>query len=247
MNKAAPLQHNFFTPNVWLLIFFMGAGAVFAFFRFFYGFGSVTNLNAAYPFGIWIAFDVACGVALAAGGFTTAAIVEIFGRDKYHALVRPAILLNCVASGSRRAWNQSPLGESQGFQVRISRTFWFFTFDIAKTEEIAGDAGDDAASRSHARLRLNKEGREQHQYVVDSSLLLHLHPWLREQGCDGGCALRIPHRALLAPRVLRKSRHLPDPHQPGARLGDHHHRHLHDLWCSLRLDLPPVGGVIGGG
>ena len=92
MNKAAPLQHNFLTPNVWLLIFFMGAGAVFAFFRFFYGFGSVTNLNAAYPFGIWIAFDVACGVALAAGGFTTAAIVEIFGRDKYHALVRPAIL-----------------------------------------------------------------------------------------------------------------------------------------------------------
>jgi len=92
MNKAAPLQHNFFTPNVWLLIFFMGSGAVFGFFRFFYGFGSVTNLNAAYPFGIWIAFDVACGVALAAGGFTTAAIVEIFGRDKYHALVRPAIL-----------------------------------------------------------------------------------------------------------------------------------------------------------
>ena len=92
MNKAAPLQYNFFTPNVWLLIFFMGAGGVFAFFRFFYGFGSVTNLNAAYPFGIWIAFDVACGVALAAGGFTTAAIVEIFGRDKYHALVRPAIL-----------------------------------------------------------------------------------------------------------------------------------------------------------
>jgi hypothetical protein len=37
MNKAAPLQHNFFTPNVWLLIFFMGSGAVFAFFRFFYG------------------------------------------------------------------------------------------------------------------------------------------------------------------------------------------------------------------
>lgn len=92
MNKAAPLHHKFFTPNAWLLIFFMAAGAVFGFFRFFYGFDSVTNLNAAYPFGIWIAFDVACGVALAAGGFTTAAIVEIFGRDKYHALVRPAIL-----------------------------------------------------------------------------------------------------------------------------------------------------------
>jgi len=90
--KAAPLRQKFWTPNVAMLLFFMGTGAIFAFFRFFYGFGSVTNMNPAYPFGLWIAFDVACGVALAAGGFTTAAIVEIFGREKYHALVRPAIL-----------------------------------------------------------------------------------------------------------------------------------------------------------
>lgn len=90
--EAAPLRQKFFTFNVAVLFFFMATGAVFAFFRFFYGFGSVTNLSKAYPFGLWIAFDVACGVALAAGGFTTAAIVEIFGRDKYHALVRPAIL-----------------------------------------------------------------------------------------------------------------------------------------------------------
>ncbi|HKJ05483.1 MAG TPA: Ni/Fe-hydrogenase cytochrome b subunit [Geopsychrobacteraceae bacterium] len=90
--KAAPLHQKFITPNFWVLIFFMVSGAGFAYFRFFEGFGSVTNLNKAYPFGVWIAFDVACGVALAAGGFTTAAIVEIFGREKYHALVRPAIL-----------------------------------------------------------------------------------------------------------------------------------------------------------
>lgn len=90
--KALPLRQKFFTPNVAILLFFMGTGAIFAGFRFLQGFGSVTNLSKAYPFGIWIAFDVACGVALAAGGFTTAAIVEIFGRDKYHALVRPAIL-----------------------------------------------------------------------------------------------------------------------------------------------------------
>ncbi len=90
--KAAPLKQKFITPNFWILVFFMLSGIVFAYFRFFEGFGSVTNLNKAYPFGVWIAFDVACGVALAAGGFTTAAIVEIFGREKYHALVRPAIL-----------------------------------------------------------------------------------------------------------------------------------------------------------
>jgi len=90
--KAAPLHQKFITPNFWVLVFFMLSGAGFAYFRFFEGFGSVTNLSKAYPFGLWIAFDVACGVALAAGGFTTAAIVEIFGRDRYHALVRPAIL-----------------------------------------------------------------------------------------------------------------------------------------------------------
>lgn len=90
--KAAPLQQKFITTNFWILVFFMLTGAGFAYFRFFEGFGSVTNMSKAYPFGLWIAFDVACGVALAAGGFTTAAIVEIFGREKYHALVRPAIL-----------------------------------------------------------------------------------------------------------------------------------------------------------
>jgi Ni/Fe-hydrogenase subunit HybB-like protein len=54
--------------------------------------GAVTNLDNHIPWGIWIAFDVACGVALAAGGFTTAALVEIFGRKRYLALLRPALL-----------------------------------------------------------------------------------------------------------------------------------------------------------
>jgi len=92
MSKAAPLRQKFFTPNVMFLLFIIALGAVFAFQRFFFGFGSVTNLNPSYPMGIWIAFDVACGVALAAGGFTTALVVEIFGKHRYHALVRPAIL-----------------------------------------------------------------------------------------------------------------------------------------------------------
>jgi len=33
----------------------------------------VTNLDNFNPWGIWISFDVACGVALAAGGYTTIA------------------------------------------------------------------------------------------------------------------------------------------------------------------------------
>ena len=91
-HHASALRGKFFTFNTWMLLFFIGAGFYFAYFRFFHGFASVTNLNPGYPWGIWIAFDVACGVALAAGGFTTAAIVEIFGHEKYHALLRPATL-----------------------------------------------------------------------------------------------------------------------------------------------------------
>jgi len=60
--------------------------------RFTGGLAAVSNLDNNNPWGIWIGFDLLCGVALAAGGYTTAAAVEIFGMKKYHAAVRPAIL-----------------------------------------------------------------------------------------------------------------------------------------------------------
>lgn len=60
--------------------------------RFTGGLGAVTNLDHNNPWGFWIGLDLLCGVALAAGGYTTAAAVEIFGMKKYHAALRPAIL-----------------------------------------------------------------------------------------------------------------------------------------------------------
>ncbi|TET75946.1 MAG: Ni/Fe-hydrogenase cytochrome b subunit [Dehalococcoidia bacterium] len=61
-------------------------------FRYINGLGAATNLSDGRPWGIWISFDLYCGVALAAGGFTLAGAVYIFNRQKYHAVVRPAIL-----------------------------------------------------------------------------------------------------------------------------------------------------------
>ncbi len=52
----------------------------------------MTHLNNQYPWGIWIGIDVAAGVALAAGGFTTAALGHVMHREQYHAVVRPALL-----------------------------------------------------------------------------------------------------------------------------------------------------------
>ena len=60
--------------------------------RFTQGMGAVSNLSDANPWGIWIAFDVLCGVALAAGGFITGSAVHLFGMKEYRPLVRPAIL-----------------------------------------------------------------------------------------------------------------------------------------------------------
>jgi len=60
--------------------------------RFTKGLGSVTNLSDTTPWGVWIGVDVLCGVALAAGGYTTAAAFHIFGLKEYRPLVRPAVL-----------------------------------------------------------------------------------------------------------------------------------------------------------
>ena len=75
-----------------ILFLLVVLGVVLAIYRFATGLGSVTNLNQGYPWGFWIGFDVLAGIALAAGGFVIAAVVHIFGGEKYHPLVRPAIL-----------------------------------------------------------------------------------------------------------------------------------------------------------
>lgn len=83
---------RFLTHGVVLLLALMFTGAAFAFYRLLFGLEAVTNLNNTYPWGIWIAVDVATGVALAAGGFTTAALVYIFRCEHYHAIIRSALL-----------------------------------------------------------------------------------------------------------------------------------------------------------
>ena len=89
---AAPVQEKFLTPGVMVMLGLMVIGGIFVATRFIFGIGAVSNLNNQYPWGIWIGIDVATGVALAAGGFTTGAIAYVFNRDQYHAVIRPALL-----------------------------------------------------------------------------------------------------------------------------------------------------------
>ena len=72
------------------LILLAGAAAVVL--RFTRGLGGSTNLSDQFPWGLWIGFDILCGVGLAAGGFTMAAMVHIFHIKRFEPILRPAIL-----------------------------------------------------------------------------------------------------------------------------------------------------------
>lgn len=78
----------------WKVVFFVVVllGLYSTYIRYFHGLGSSTHLSDQFPWGLWIGFDVMCGVALAAGGFTLAAVVYIFNIKHFHNVIRPAIL-----------------------------------------------------------------------------------------------------------------------------------------------------------
>lgn len=88
----AGVDRKLMTPGVWVLLALVAVGVVCAAWRFFFGLQSVTHLNQQWPWGLWIAIDVCSGVALAAGGFTSAALVYIFKREHFHVVCRPALL-----------------------------------------------------------------------------------------------------------------------------------------------------------
>ena len=60
------------------------------------GFQYVTNLTDETPWGMWIAFDVMCGVALAGGGYSTALLVSIFQYKEFHVVARGALLTSLL-------------------------------------------------------------------------------------------------------------------------------------------------------
>jgi len=87
-----PVTTRFFSRGTLVLMALALAGGSAYLYRLIFGLAAATNLDNQYPWGIWISIDVASGVALAAGGFTTAALADIFHKEKYHAIVRPALL-----------------------------------------------------------------------------------------------------------------------------------------------------------
>lgn len=67
-------------------------GMILTVLRFTGGLGAVTRLDDNNPWGLWIGFDMLCGVTLAAGGYMTSAACYVFGLKRCHSAVRPAVL-----------------------------------------------------------------------------------------------------------------------------------------------------------
>ena len=70
----------------------MAAALYATFVRFTRGLGASTNLSDQFPWGLWVGFDVLCGVMLAAGGFTLTAAVHIFNLERFKPIIRPTVL-----------------------------------------------------------------------------------------------------------------------------------------------------------
>lgn len=92
MAQPTPRANTLFTPFNVVTGIILLIGGIVTILRFTKGLGAVTNLDDNNPWGIWIGFDLLCGVALAAGGYVTCAACYIFGLKQFRVAVRPAIL-----------------------------------------------------------------------------------------------------------------------------------------------------------
>jgi len=94
--REAPAPRRLALPRVtiWRVVGLgiVAAGLYATWVRFAYGLGAATTLSDEFPWGLWVGFDVLCGVGLAAGGFTITAAVHLFGMKHLKPIVRPAIL-----------------------------------------------------------------------------------------------------------------------------------------------------------
>jgi Ni/Fe-hydrogenase subunit HybB-like protein len=90
--EPAPVGGPLVTRGVVAVALLAGVGLLAIGSRLLFGLGATTALNDGYPWGLWIAFDVVTGTALACGGYAMAILVYVMNRGRYHPLVRPALL-----------------------------------------------------------------------------------------------------------------------------------------------------------
>ena len=87
--NMAPLLRP--TPGNIVTWIILALGLAVTIIRFTMGIGAATNLDDNQPWGLWIGFDLLCGVCLAAGGYFTTVACYVMGMKRFHSAVRPAV------------------------------------------------------------------------------------------------------------------------------------------------------------
>ena len=130
---AAPIGGPLMTRGTRVLAGLFGLGVIAIAWRLLAGLGSATALNDGYPFGLWIAFDVVTGAALACGGYAVGILIYILNQGKYHPVMRSAMVTSAL--GYTLAGVGVGLDVGRWWSLwRVPLFFWHWNFNSALLE-----------------------------------------------------------------------------------------------------------------
>ena len=131
--RAQPVGGPIFTRPVRFFTALFALGAILILWRLIVGLGVTTALSDGQPWGLWIAFDVVVGTALACGGYAVGLLVYILNRGRYHPLIRPAILTSAL--GYTIAGISVFLDLGKGWTIwKVPTYFWSWNLNSALLE-----------------------------------------------------------------------------------------------------------------
>jgi Ni/Fe-hydrogenase subunit HybB-like protein len=83
-------------PLMKLLLGIFGISVVLMVYRFATGVGPISNMTDGYTWGIWEPVNVVVFTGIGAGAFGVGLLCYLLNKGKYHALVRPAVLIGAI-------------------------------------------------------------------------------------------------------------------------------------------------------
>jgi Ni/Fe-hydrogenase subunit HybB-like protein len=132
-HQPAPIGGRLFTTPFKVLAGLFGLAIVLSIWRFIVGLGPTTAMTDGYPWGLWIAFDVVTGTALACGGYALAILVYVMNRGRYHPLIRPAVLTSALGYTVAGLSLAVDVGRPWNFW-RVPVSVWRWNFNSALLE-----------------------------------------------------------------------------------------------------------------
>jgi Ni/Fe-hydrogenase subunit HybB-like protein len=83
-------------PLMTAMLSLFAVSAVVMAYRFFAGVGAVSNMTDGFTWGIWEPVNVVVFTGIGAGAYSVALLCYLLGKERYHGLVRPAVLVGAI-------------------------------------------------------------------------------------------------------------------------------------------------------